>query len=329
MDRIAPILPIVDDAGRKVTDSKINDVRVFKRMRSFRTTLSFFLRTSLVSHIRDVLDARKGERSVFTSGPWTIRLRYIVLLSLSFYVDYQLVKVAVKLYNKIRNSFGSMSGKPETAYKNALLIIGLEKLLFLYAEERMQNAVLRYYGFIKFWNTFYLATMFPVVLAVLFGVFVFYPGKYQECRNTFLLMNFMALGGYALFPLMPPRLISACDNKYGVCQTSFKFCDTLRKYPNFTKRVTKKIWDNTNHYAAMPSMHIGYAYWTAHTVSGITSNKIAKVTAYLFPLAMLYCIVVTGNHFFLDALGGICTFHVASKFHWLVPRIGRGALIQT
>lgn len=40
-------------------------------------------------------------------------------------------------------------------------------------------------------------------------------------------MNVLALVGYALYPLMPPRLLSDCSTDFGGCDTSFAFVDTM------------------------------------------------------------------------------------------------------
>lgn len=77
--------------------------------------------------------------------------------------------------------------------------------------------VLQYPYFIAFWNVFYGSAHMAVTIFVLFYLFAFKPSAYQRCRTIFLVMNVLALAGYALYPLMPPRLLSECSDPYGGC----------------------------------------------------------------------------------------------------------------
>lgn len=49
----------------------------------------------------------------------------------------------------------------------------------------------------------------------------------QRARTALLLMNCIAIIGYASFPLMPPRLVPDCDTKYGACDSDYSFVDTM------------------------------------------------------------------------------------------------------
>ena len=42
-------------------------------------------------------------------------------------------------------------------------------------------------------------------------LFALKPHAYQRCRNIFIVMNLLALIGYAAYPLMPPRLVNDCE----------------------------------------------------------------------------------------------------------------------
>jgi hypothetical protein len=45
----------------------------------------------------------------------------------------------------------------------------------------------------------------------------------------------------------------------------------------------------------------------------------------MYPILTLYCIVVTANHFFMDAVFGALALWVATKLGACMPAIGRGA----
>jgi hypothetical protein len=49
----------------------------------------------------------------------------------------------------------------------------------------------------------------------------------QRARTALLLMNCVAIVGYAAFPLMPPRLVPDCDTQFGGCDADYTFVDTM------------------------------------------------------------------------------------------------------
>jgi membrane-associated phospholipid phosphatase len=63
-----------------------------------------------------------------------------------------------------------------------------------------------------------------------------------------------------------------------------------------------------NQFAAMPSLHIGWSLWCATAVYPKARRWWTKALAVAYPIITLLCIVITANHFFLDALGGLLIF---------------------
>ncbi len=185
--------------------------------------------------------------------------------------------------------------------------------------------VIHWRTWIRFWNIFYGTAHMAVTVVVLIYLFALKPAAYQRCRTAFLLMNIFAIAGYAVYPLMPPRLVNVCDDKYGGCLKSYKFVDTLDKIGGFWSWKDAKVSKVSNQYAAMPSMHAGYSIWCAASMYAYSPHTTVRIIALLYPILTLYCIVVTANHFFLDAVYGGAAFWVASQLAVYAPRIGRGA----
>ena len=75
----------------------------------------------------------------------------------------------------------------------------------------------------------------------------------------------------------------------------------------------------TNPYAAMPSLHMGYALFTAMALWMLCPGKLARVIAIAYPVAVLASIVLTGNHYFLDALAGAGVLALAWALVRAVP----------
>ncbi|MEM8621800.1 MAG: phosphatase PAP2 family protein, partial [Actinomycetota bacterium] len=76
----------------------------------------------------------------------------------------------------------------------------------------------------------------------------------------------------------------------------------------------------SNQYAAMPSMHIGWATWCAIAVWPLLRRRWAKGLLLLYPAATLFCIVVTANHFWIDGVGGLLAFGLGALIGWGMHR---------
>jgi len=129
-----------------------------------------------------------------------------------------------------------------------------------------------------------------------------WPGDYPRWRNTLALTTILALIGFIFWPLMPPRLL------HTMAPGHYDFVDTLAKYPTFWSFDSGAINKISNQYAAMPSLHFGWSLFCASALAPRLRRRPARVAAALYPLLTLTAIVLTGNHYFLDAAGGAVVF---------------------
>lgn len=226
-----------------------------------------------------------------------------------------IVAVFYAVYSAARNQFGSalvdVGQEPVHAFNNAMRVIRWERALGLFHEETIQDWFLPYKGFIQFWNTFYGTAHFIVTIGVFIWLFRRDRAEFPRWRNTLALTTALAIVGFSLFPLMPPRLLNN-DSEYGGQRIAieegyenFGFVDTLEEYGGPWSFDSGTMQEVSNQYAAMPSLHIAWASWCALVVFSLTRNRWARALAAIYPLATLFTIVVTGNHFWLDGVGGL------------------------
>jgi membrane-associated phospholipid phosphatase len=180
-------------------------------------------------------------------------------------------------------------------------------------------------------NTYYGTAHFAVTIGVFFVLMNRRKDVFPLFRNALAAMTGLAIIGFALFPLMPPRLLDApCPGTAttvvagkeiarttfgGDCiptklrnyngATEFGFVDTLKVYGGPWDFDSGGIAKRSNQYAAMPSLHIGWASWCAFAIWPLARRKWIRAAVLLYPALTLFCIVVTGNHFWLDGVGGI------------------------
>jgi len=203
------------------------------------------------------------------------------------------------IYSAVRDVQGQSGSRQATitAFHHARGVIAVEKRLWLFHEHRVQITFAGWRHFLQFWNVFYGSAHFIVTAAAIVWLFRRRPGRYPYWRNVLAIMTGLALIGFATFPLMPPRLLDAAGGHYG-------FVDTLARYGgswSFDSGAMQRI---SNQYAAMPSLHFGWSSWCALVLYPACRRGWTKALAALYPFATLFAIIVTANHFFLDAVAG-------------------------
>ncbi len=264
-----------------------------------------------------------------------------------------IVAVFYAVYSWTRNQFGSnkiaADGVPEQAFTNAERVIRWETAIGLFHEETVQAWFLPYRWFIQFWNTYYGTAHFIVTLGVFVLLFVKRADVFPQWRNTLAAMTALAIIGFAFFPLMPPRLLDKpCPlpvevaeaiqqpiSYGGACIPSdlrpddadgWGFVDTLAVYGGPWSFDSETMASISNQYAAMPSLHIGWSTWCALAVWPLLASRWAKGLVLLYPLATLFCIVVTANHFWMDGIGGLLVFAVGALIGWGIHRWNQARL---
>ncbi len=236
-----------------------------------------------------------------------------ILLTLGFYT----------VYSAVRNQFGSALGDSaaQSAYANAVHVINLEKALGLYHEEWIQARFIDWDRFIIFWNVFYGSFHFFVTIGVMVLLFRRFPARYAYMRATLCAATTLALIGFAFFPLMPPRLLSNCVSQYGACQSGHAYLDTLVSPGGLWSFESGTMETISNQYAAMPSLHIAWSTWCAIALFPVLARRWSRVAIVLYPMITLFAIIVTANHFWIDAAGGLLALGVALKVAPALTRI--------
>lgn len=221
--------------------------------------------------------------------------------SLRWWKEVLLIAVFYSLYTAARDIHGSHREAVKQATANARRIIDFESHLGIFHEQAVQNHFLAHRGFIEFWDGFYGSIHFLAVIAVLVLLFWKFPERYRLWRNTLAITTGLALIGFAFFPLLPPRLLAP----------PFHFVDTVDTFGGLWSFENDTITDVSNLYAAMPSLHAAWSMWCAGAVVPMVRRRWARPLPLLIPLATIFCIVVTANHYFIDALGGVAVLAAA------------------
>ncbi|MGW0762001.1 phosphatase PAP2 family protein [Streptomyces sp. NPDC002814] len=219
-----------------------------------------------------------------------------------------LIAVSYWTYSLIRNAVPEQKGQ---ALSNADWLWRLERDLGIAVEESVNHAVNSVTWLIVGMNYYYATLHFVVTLGVLVWLFRSHPGRYAATRMVLFATTGVALVGYYLYPLAPPRLMNGQS-----------FIDTVMVHDTWGSMASGDLKNMSNQYAAMPSMHIGWSVWSGLTIFALASVPWVRVLGLLYPVATLIVIVATANHFWLDAVGGL----MCLAFGYAVARVWYGTL---
>ena len=228
------------------------------------------------------------------------------------------------VYSAVRNA---NEGGTIHAFHNAKRVIDWQQALGIWHEETLQDWAQHWKVLIVTANYFYGSLHFVVTISA--GIFLFrkFSNDYPRFRNTLAITTAIALIGFVTFPLMPPRLLDAMPGQ------DYGFTDTLAQYPTFWSFNSGAVSKISNQYAAMPSVHVAWATWTALVFVPRVRFRWERVLAVLYPIFTVIVIVITANHYLLDAVGGIVVLAAGYFLAQLFTRAGRGdpveALVET
>jgi hypothetical protein len=202
------------------------------------------------------------------------------------------------------------NGHVGTALDNAQYVWHLERLLHLPSEYSVQQAVLGHQWLIKAANCYYAYVHFPATAVCLVWLYVRRRAHYVPTRRLLAWLTAAALVVHLLMPLAPPRMLSAV----GMVDTGRLFGPAVYGAP-----TTDTL---TNQFAAMPSLHVGWATIVAIALVGAARGR----WRWLWlghPIVTLFVVVATGNHYWLDAIVALALLSVVVWVQYRGPAAAR------
>ena len=203
------------------------------------------------------------------------------------------------VYQIVRSNLANPEEISASAIRHAKWVISFEKSIHIYTERQIQSAFLGARWFIKILNVYYGTLHFIVTIGVLVWLFFKHQNRYRLWRNTLGVTTAMALIGFATYPLQPPRMIAG-------------FHDTLDEVGGLWSFQSPTAKALANQYAAMPSLHFGWSLWCGLALFFVSKNKWIRLVAVTYPMVTAFDIIVTANHFWLDAFAGALLVGIAS-----------------
>ena len=157
-----------------------------------------------------------------------------------------------------------------------------------------------------FWNIYYGTIHFVIPVVALVWLYRKAPVRYVRWRNTIVLhardLDRDVLGVPAHAAAAHARPLRVRRHRRPTSSTSARRCASISAPTG--NRIAAAIRAYGNLFAAMPSLHVGWSTWSALAVWPLLRRTWAKVLWALYPVSIVFCIVVTANHWILDAVGG-------------------------
>jgi PAP2 superfamily len=202
------------------------------------------------------------------------------------------VLVIAGFYGAYERTRAAAPTHPARALRHAKAVVSLEQTLHLNIEAPI-NRVLAHHDLLGAVSAYYYATFhFVVTGGVLLWLYIRRPELYSRARNGIVAASFSALFVYWLFPVAPPRLAVR------------GMTDIVVDHNVFNAAHAATSGGFVDIYAALPSLHVGWAVWAALWLYRANPNRRPRLMFWLYPLTTTFVVLGTANHYTLDAIAG-------------------------
>ncbi|WP_237531316.1 phosphatase PAP2 family protein, partial [Streptomyces sp. SID3212] len=191
-------------------------------------------------------------------------------------------------------------GDVSTAVGHGLAILRIEKALRLNAEHPLNRLFTSTPALGIPADFAYASLHYLVTPVVLIWIFRSRPARYRAARTWLMLSTLLGLIGFTLLPTCPPRLLEAGHG----------FVDTMAQYSSYgwwgaQASAPRGLGGMTNQYAAMPSLHVGWAVWCGVLLWRHARSPFVRWVGVAYPMVITIVVMGTANHYFLDAVAGV------------------------
>jgi hypothetical protein len=218
------------------------------------------------------------------------------------------------LYGAYELSRGLGDVNVDSALANGRSILHLERVWHL-DPERVLNGALAHATWIAVAASYFYSVMHYIVTpTVLVWMYRRHRENYGVARTALAISTAVGLVGYLLLPTAPPRMLDHTG-----------LHDTLADTQAYgwwggEGSVPRGLGSLTNQFAAMPSLHVGWAIWCGVLIATYAEHRWVKALGIAYPIATTVVVMATGNHYFLDAIAGGITMATGALLAAALPR---------
>jgi hypothetical protein len=205
---------------------------------------------------------------------------------------------------------GLTEGQAAAAFENAQEVVALEKSLGLFFEPAMHAWVASNSLLIDIASWTYVNSHFTITVFTLAFMYLFRNDSFYFVRNMFMVAMGISLILYAAYPTAPPRFLPELG-----------FVDPLSEVTGISTQ-SGSVNMLFNPYAAVPSMHVGFALMLGIPMSRIVRRDWAKALWLAYPALVTFAVLATANHWWLDAFLGALTAAFSAATAVILAKVG-------
>jgi hypothetical protein len=218
------------------------------------------------------------------AGPLDV-MRQLALFGGAYYV-YRIVR-------------GIVDGQTALAFDHARFVVDVERGMGLFFEPAVQTWASGQEWLVTATNFMYVNSHFVITTTFLIWLYLARNYAYYFVRNMFMLAMGLALVGYLAYPTAPPRYLP-----------EWGFTDTVAAFVGKGAENSANVLYNP--YAAVPSMHVAFALMVAVPAIMLVRSRLLKLLWGAYPGLVTFVVVVTANHFWIDAALGVLVAAVSA-----------------
>ena len=202
-----------------------------------------------------------------------------VAIGLGFYAVYLLFR-----------DLALSDGGEQRAAQNAARVVALERRLGIHVEPALQRSVLERRRLIKGLNLAYATLNVGLTVGWLVHLFHRRHPEYHRLRRAVLLGGLGAQPIFLIFPVAPPRKLD-------------HLVDTIAEVSgiDLDSGLVSRLYHPL---AALPSIHVTIAVITAEGIRETSRVRSIRALAPLYPPLVSAVVLLTANHYVVDAVSG-------------------------
>jgi PAP2 superfamily len=208
---------------------------------------------------------------------WLDAIRQLALFAGAYYA-YRLVR-------------GFVDGQATLAFENARNLVDAERAMGLFFEPGLQAWTEGQEWLLTLSSWMYVNSHFVITTTFLIWLYIARNHAFYFIRNMFMVAMGLALVGYMAYPTAPPRFMP-----------EWGFSDSVATMVGENAEQSANVLYNP--FAAVPSMHVAFALMIAIPAIMLVKHRALKLLWASYPLVVTWVVVVTANHFWLDAALG-------------------------
>jgi PAP2 superfamily len=192
---------------------------------------------------------------------------------------------------------GATHGHVAGGLSHGRAVWSLERWLHLPSEASAQRLVLGHHSLVRAINYYYDTAHLTGMLVFLVWLWLRHRDRYRQWRNVVALFTGMSLL-VEMVPVAPPRLIGHT----GLVDTAMVYGQSVYAF------VGSGLADQ---YAALPSIHVGWAVLIAVAVVRCGRGWGRWLVAVGHGLGTFLIVVLTANHYWLDGVSAVAVLGLA------------------